>query len=53
VTKAELVIALRAINQREGVDQKLDHGDADDLLLEYINDGEVDEAYQAIEKWYA
>ena len=29
------------------------HIDADSLLLEYIDDENISEAYSAIEKWYA
>ena len=29
------------------------HFDADDALIEYINDPEITSAYQAVSKWYA
>lgn len=51
MTKAELLAKLKAI--REQSDREAAHADADDALLDYINDAEVRAAYDAIEKWYA
>lgn len=34
-------------------DPESDHADADDLLLELIDDQEVTDAFNAIRKWYA
>lgn len=34
-------------------DQEASHLKADDLLLEYIDDERVTEAFENIEKWYA
>ena len=34
-------------------DAEEDHGRADDILLELLNDPEVTEAFNEIEKWYA
>lgn len=34
-------------------DAEVAHGKADDALLDYINDEEVRQAYDAIDKWYA
>jgi hypothetical protein len=34
-------------------DTEADHARADDALLAYINDPEITEAYNAIERWYA
>ncbi len=39
---------LASLNDRESA-----HGEADDALIEYINDPEIAAAYSAIEKWYA
>ena len=50
MTKAELLVKLKEINTG---DPDVDHHRADELLLEFINDGEISEAYEAIEKWYA
>ena len=53
MTKQELVQKLIAISQREDRDYEVHHGDADDLLIEYINSKEVKEAFDNINKWYA
>lgn len=37
----------------ESCDPERAHGEADDLLLAYINDPEITELYDKIEKWYA
>jgi hypothetical protein len=34
-------------------DEERAHSNADDLLLEYINDPAVTEAFDSIDKWYA
>jgi hypothetical protein len=34
-------------------DTEAAHGDADDLLIQYINDAEIKDAYEAVPKWYA
>lgn len=49
MTKEELIKKLRNVdeNTEEG------HAEADNLLIEYINDKEIAEAYDAIHKWYA
>lgn len=52
MTKEELIAKLKAINNNNH-DPEVAHGEADDALIEYINDAEVKEAYDAIHKWYA
>lgn len=48
----ELKEQLRAIADNPGqIDE--DHIHADVLLLKYINDPEVTELFESIEKWYA
>jgi hypothetical protein len=39
--------------KNHGTDHESAHGKADDLLLHLINDAEIEEAFTAIEKWYA
>ena len=34
-------------------DTELAHVNADDALLDYINDDEIRAAYEAVDKWYA
>lgn len=53
MTIEELREGLLKILNRTGQDEEVDHADADDLLLEYINDREVTDTYEAIDKWYA
>lgn len=45
-----LIADLEACNSG---DEEGGHGNADRLLLEYINDPRVTEAYDAIDRWYA
>jgi len=53
MSKQELVKALKAIVERKSGDPETDHIEADELLLEYIDNEEVKEAFGAIEMWYA
>ena len=53
MTKAELVKELMELAENEDYDQEVDHRHADNLLLEYIDDKKVYDAYDAIRKWYA
>lgn len=52
MTKEELLKKLAEIKKYDG-DTEAAHGDADDALLEYINDEEISNAYNIIDKWYA
>lgn len=49
MTKQELLFIL---NHPSG-DTEVDHCNADDALLEFINDPEITEAFNKTEKWYA
>jgi hypothetical protein len=51
MTKEELIEKLKA--EAANRDKEVAHINADELLLEYINDSEIKEAYDAISKWYA
>lgn len=51
MTKDELLAKLREL--ADDSDHEMAHVQADDLLLEWISDPEIEEAYHAIEKWYA
>ncbi len=58
MTRDELLAALRAIADRSspiftGGDPEANHGEADQLLIDFINDPDVTAAYGAIDKWYA
>lgn len=51
--KEELINELNAIADNGGYDQENNHVMADELLLKYIDDSEIKEAYDKIDKWYA
>jgi hypothetical protein len=55
MTKEELIAELNKIydGQDSNTDVEVDHMNADELLLKYINDDEVSDAFNAIYKWYA
>ena len=50
MTKEELI---KKLNECAKNEPEAAHGDADDLLIEYINDKEIAEAYDNVPKWYA
>ena len=50
-TKTEALAALRALKGKS--DSEYAHIDADEILLELIDDVEIREAFEALEKWYA
>ncbi|HYE58042.1 MAG TPA: hypothetical protein VD948_06035 [Rhodothermales bacterium] len=49
--RAELLRQLRAL--AEVGDPEYAHSEADKLLVAYVNDAEIEAAYNAVEKWYA
>ena len=53
LTKAELLEKLRYLATQNDGDVESNHGNADDLLLRFIHDPEIEAAYDAITKWYA
>lgn len=53
MTLAELLDQLQALVKPSQKDPEKAHGQADKLLLEFINNHAVREAYDAIEKWYS
>lgn len=44
---------VKRLNECNSGDPEADHSQADSLLIWYINSPEVNEAYNAIDKWYA
>ena len=55
-TRLDVLYELRQIEagQKGGASEpECDHDRADGLLLDYIDDDEVREAFNAIRKWYA
>lgn len=57
ISRDELLQELRAAADRcerpGGCDAEIEHGSADDLLIRYINDQDVTDAYERITRWYA
>lgn len=52
--KKEILLEdLRRVKKELSHDIEQAHADADGLLLTYLNDKEIAEAYNAIPKWYA
>jgi hypothetical protein len=51
MTKEELIAALKAL-VADGPSEE-SHKEADDWLLQYINDPDITAAFVAIAKWYA
>lgn len=52
VSRADLLLTLSKLAKEEW-DCEKSHQEADQALLEYINDSEVTEVYARIRKWYA
>lgn len=52
-SRDELLARLLALAAKADDDPEHAHIDADDLLLEYIGDLEITQAFHSIEKWYA
>ena len=50
VTKAEV---LETFKELEEADPELAHSEADELLLRYINDKDIEEAFEEVPRWYA
>lgn len=55
MSREELIVRLELIAKRRETrrDPEMDHAEADELLLAYINDAGVSMAFESIEKWYA
>ncbi len=57
MTLAELITELQQLAERTAAnantDPEDDHREADKLLLAFINDEQVTQAFSDIEKWYA
>lgn len=51
MTKLELLEKLLEIKKSDDPEQG--HAEADDSLLEYINDADVTAAFTALTRWYA
>ena len=53
MTKNELIKALNELSREKNIDYETTHIKADDLLIEYIKDNEIAQAYHGVGKWYS
>jgi hypothetical protein len=53
MTKEELLEKLEQCAELDKRDPEAAHSDADELLIDYIDDPEIKEAYESFGKWYA
>lgn len=53
MTKEELLKELVTVYERNRHDPEADHGEADELLLAFIDDEKITAAFSKIHKWYA
>ncbi len=53
MTKSELIEKLKSLAELSEHDEERAHGEADEVLLQYINDPDVSEAFEKIDRWYA
>lgn len=53
MSKAELIEELKAAAEVSALDAEVGHSQADRALVEFINDPDVTEAFEAIERYYA
>jgi uncharacterized protein Smg (DUF494 family) len=53
LTKEEALDMLRRLAKASETDAEQPRAEADDVLLRLIDDPEITQAYQAVEKWYA
>lgn len=51
MTKEQLIEELKALIDSDNLEEA--HVTADNLLLDFINDEEVSDAFRDIDKWYA
>ena len=53
MTKEQLIQSLNELAEIEKDDYEVNHIEADNLLLEFINDDNVKKAFDSVYKWYA
>ena len=53
MTKDELIKELNKISREKNRDYETTHLKADSLLIEYIKDNEIAQAYHGVGKWYS
>jgi len=52
MSKEELLKKLKALEEEIASDPEASHCLADSLLLEYIGDPEITQAYRKVDRWY-
>lgn len=52
ISRAEVISRLQELEGDYG-DMEASHAEADELLLQYINDPEIEKAFEEVPKWYA
>ena len=52
ISRAEVISRLQELEGDDG-DIEASHAEADELLLQYINDPEIEKAFEEVPKWYA
>ena len=53
ISKEELIEELKELSQSGIADLEALHAEADELLLNYINDPEIEKVFEEVPKWYA
>ena len=53
MSRADLISQLVMMGAETDPDAEINHDRADGMLLDYINDQEITDAYDSIKKWYA
>ena len=52
ISRAELIERLKELS-KDSADLEASHAEADELLLSYVNDKEIEQAFEEVPKWYA
>jgi hypothetical protein len=52
ISRAELIARLKELATDAG-DAEAVHAEADELLLDYLNDPEIEKVFEEVPKWYA
>ncbi|KKN17516.1 hypothetical protein LCGC14_0965010 [marine sediment metagenome] len=48
----EIIAELKELQRLSKHDPEVAHDEADKLILKYVNDGEITEAFNLIKRWY-
>ena len=53
ISKEELIKELKELTESGNTDSEALHAEADELLLNYINDPEIEKVFEEVPRWYA